>query len=390
MDTVTYNQNYQQREFLDSLIAKHFLIKIKSEKLSQDLSDHNKLKIRLNRELPSDILHFDFEYQNTTGRQIFIVVQINNDILPVFDSWSVENKFSFYSGKELDKKTKIKNYKFQDIRHINVDIYQQNGSQRKLMWANHIEINHLSQANSAPNTTGKYNVSFPKMLDFDINPGSYQEENDSRMIDFEYVDLYFKAKKLLQNINNKDIYDISGAIKNGNRTIRPVYFGELKNFKVKQFIVNGEVFKDVNISLNIQNSQQLPTGEFVIGQIEILSPFYYDYQKRKTVSGFNLNSDFGYMIPLDFSGILSHTMAFSIFDEKSIFIVGYQQEIKRPLLNIRSGLVKLKIEKDVATANHMYWLKIKNADFYQIYQNELTLDNLIDISRNNANAKALN
>ncbi|MBN0919315.1 MHO_1580 family protein [[Mycoplasma] gypis] len=364
-------------------------IKISSSKKSDLLSKHDLINFDIVQNMTDGKLYFEVNYYNSFARNFLLVIIINGDPLPVYESRSVLNKIKFYSGQKIDAKKTINNYKITVLNTISFNLYSKNNLKTELLWK--VDVDFLQEELKKDFIVPEEGMYFeiPKKISLHLNPSNYEitnsdsfNENYHEEIKIQYARIGFIPTKLSQIQHNKTIFFLTGQVISDQQFIKKITPGEINNLNIKTILLPNLENEKVEVGFNPIFSNQKINNEPVIGEIVILSDTFYDYYSEKTKLGINSNSKQGYVIPYNFRGdiLISTIINLDNFLHTNI-ILSYRQNFSKPLLNEDYGYINLKIEEDIESNNAMNWLKIKNADFYLIYKEELTLDTLVELSK---------
>ncbi|QJR44017.1 MHO_1580 family protein [Mycoplasma miroungirhinis] len=372
---INYTYNLNQHETIKNY-RENIYLRTETKILDGSLNINNLLNLKIKRHIHNDSTILEINYKHITDQQLVIGVFINNKPLPISKIFTNEINFSMITGLN-----KLPKFDFEEVNHISVVVYKVNNNKMTEYLNSHIEIRH-NEINKTFNLDNDHqSFDIPLEFEFEIYSGNYDQVNDDKIIkNIKYARIILINEKLNPYKYFKNIYYIAANIVDKNNKISKIPIANLSDLKAKVTALP-DITEAIDCNFDLLTNNQKFQNYDIVGKLTLNTHSYYDFNLNKTIQGFNINSQDGYIIPYNFKGIFSPILILSINNKYKNIVISKIYNIKHPLLNPTEGNIKLKISEDVEIKNRLNWMSFDNIAILNIIENQYTLDQLVTLSR---------
>lgn len=357
-------------------------LEIKSFKIINNNQQEN-LKVEIKRHLQDDFFSLKIDHKSANKYNRRISVQINNqntyeiDNIPTNNGWE-----TFYIPFLALKKTE-----FNKLESMSILIHENNNKNRTLTLKKAIQFKFEHFAKNQIQEITEQGLILRNPWKF-----NYDEQNPENII-VNYANILIKPYPFSQQKVNQNLFEIWSF-----------YDDNLEKLSSKDLKINADFILNLpveNLAETQKNSKKNSTNDLGLkvrftnkkianlqhpqnlteknynGLVEIIDPTFYLPETQNTYFGIGQNSQRGFILPLNFEGILTPITKVSFnnfFDE--IFL-NYTQEITTPVAGKINSLFQVQIEID---PNYKFDAKINkklrkihSSDFKKIVQKEVSL-----------------
>ncbi|QJG67082.1 MHO_1580 family protein [Mycoplasma phocoenae] len=372
-----FNTQIQQNIDIQQLYKLKPLIKTES-KVNDITYLHNAaIDFSIERHLNSENIVLNLKYNNFNYANVAIQIILNNEPLPITNFSTQNTELRIITGLN-----KIKPFKYSDLRHIVINIYDKTHKKLNKVWHTHSEIIHPKQKQDFQVTSNGWEVRIPLKIKFKLVANNYAYLfNNNKCINIDYAAISFIPIPIRQYKYNQTLFIIKGAIKNEyNQFVRKLDNHHLQKTKYK--IINLPHLNKEQDLLFEYNEDYLNSNDDTIGKLVFINNTYYDYKDQQTKLGFGFNSRPGYLVPYNFKGIFYPTLIINLFKDINNLLITMPHNIKKPILHPEYGRIKLTIDEDIDIKNKLMQMNYTNQEILNILEYEYTLEELITLSKN--------
>ncbi|WGI36394.1 MHO_1580 family protein [Mesomycoplasma lagogenitalium] len=353
----------------DDLQVSEVINIIKNKNIGQFANANEVQFIEIKRNIKNNTMFIKVVYFSKTTKNIVMKLQINNTPIEFFETKTINNEsyetFYFYSKK-------FEKFPFSAIENMAIISSELDKNEHLILSQIKIEKNKYFEKDFFVDTKLKFKTVKAFRVSTYANKINevFQNEYDALF----YNNLTFYSQKLVPGKHNESLFKITA--------FNDIYDEEIVERDINilaKSVSNLPIFNNEKLKIAFvkNNEKEFIDKKPVIGEIKIIDETYYDFDKKQTVKGVSDKSKRGYIIPYNFSGIISPKINLDINqDYKDINLI-YKQKIDTKFLDKDNGIVKFYIAVyPQAELSEMEHFLIANKNFKYVINDSLSLDGL--------------